>query len=151
VVQDPNRNADVKNIPNSDNVVFSVSTTLIVNPAIGRNNTPVLLNPPYDKAARGYVFIHNPGAFDPDGDSLSYKLTECTREDGKPIENYTLPPATNFIRVDSVSGDLIWNTPADTGKFNVAMEIQEWRYGKKIGMVVMDMQIEVYGFKNHLG
>src|SRR5512133_2327271 len=46
VVQDPNRNAGVKNIPNSVNVVFSISTTLIVNPSIGRNNTPVLLNPP---------------------------------------------------------------------------------------------------------
>ncbi|NMC38384.1 MAG: gliding motility-associated C-terminal domain-containing protein [Bacteroidales bacterium] len=148
VVQDPNRNADVKNIPNSVNVVFSISTTLIVNPAIGRNNTPVLLNPPYDKAARGFIFIHNPGAYDPDGDSLSYKITVCTREDGKPIENYTLPPASNFIRVDSISGDLIWNTPTDTGKFNVAMEIQEWRYGKKIGMVVRDMQIEVYDTKN---
>ncbi len=148
VVQDPNRNANVKNIPNSVNVVFSISTTLIVNPAIGRNSTPVLLNPPYDKAARGYVFIHNPAAYDPDGDSLSYKLTVCTREDGKPIENYTLPPATNFIKVDSITGDLIWNTPADTGKYNVAMEIQEWRYGKKIGMVVRDMQIEVYDTKN---
>ena len=148
VVQDPNRNADVLNIPNSVNVVFSISTILIVNPSIGRNNTPVLLNPPYDKAARGYVFIHNPGAFDPDGDSLSYKLTVCTREDGKPIENYTLPPATNFIRVDSISGDLIWSTPRDTGKYNVAMEIQEWRYGKKIGIVVRDMQIEVFDTDN---
>ena len=72
VVQDPNRNADVINIPNSVNVVFSITTTLIVNPSIGRNSTPVLLNPPYDKAARGHVFIHNPGAYDPDGDSLSY-------------------------------------------------------------------------------
>ena len=53
---------DVQNIPNSVNVVFSISTILIVNPAMGRNNTPVLLNPPYDKAAWGYVFIHNPGA-----------------------------------------------------------------------------------------
>jgi gliding motility-associated-like protein len=148
VVQDPNRNKDVLNIPNSVNVVFSISTILIVNPSIGRNNTPVLLNPPYDKAARGYVFIHNPGAYDPDGDSLSYALTVCTREDGKPIENYTLPPATHFIRVDSISGDLIWNTPRDTGKYNVAMEIQEWRYGKKIGVVVRDMQIEVYDTKN---
>ena len=148
VVQDPNRNANVKNIPNSVNVVFSISTTLIVNPAMGRNSTPVLLNPPYDKAAYGYIFIHNPGAFDPDGDSLSYKLTVCTRDDGKPIENYTLPPATHFIRVDSISGDLIWNTPADTGKFNVAMEIQEWRNGKKIGVVVRDMQIEVYTTNN---
>ena len=148
VVQDPNRNAGIKNIPNSVNVIFSISTTLKVNPAMGRNNTPVLLNPPYDKAAFGYVFIHNPAAFDPDGDSLSYKITTCTRDDGKPIENYTLPPATKSIRVDSISGDLIWDTPADTGKFNVAMEIQEWRNGKKIGVVVRDMQIEVYNTNN---
>jgi gliding motility-associated-like protein len=148
VVQDPNRNQGVKNIPNSVNVVFSMSTILTVNTAMGRNSTPVLLNPPYDKAAFGYVFIHNPAAFDPDGDSLSYKLTVCTRDDGKPIENYTLPPATKSIRVDSLSGDLIWDTPADTGKFNVAMEIQEWRNGKKISVVVRDMQIEVYSTDN---
>lgn len=148
VMQDPNRNLGVKNIPNSVNVVFSIETTLIVNPAMGKNSTPVLLNPPYDKAAYGHIFIHNPGAYDPDGDSLSYQLTVCTREDGKPIENYTLPPATHSIRVDSISGDLIWDTPADTGKFNVAMEIQEWRNGKKIGVVVRDMQIEVYNTNN---
>ena len=148
VVQDPNRNAGVKNIPNSVNVVFSMSTILTVNPSMGFNSTPVLLNPPYDKAAFGYVFIHNPAAFDPDGDSLSYKLTICTREDGRPIENYTFPPATNSLRVDSISGDLIWDTPADTGVFNVAMEIQEWRNGKKIGIVVRDMQIEVYSTDN---
>ncbi len=148
VVQDPNRNANILNIPNSVNVVFSISTILIVNPSIGRNNTPVLLNPPYDKAARGYVFVHNPGAYDPDGDSLSYALTVCTREDGLPIENYTLPPASHFIRVDSISGDLIWDTPVDTGAYNVAMEIREWRYGKKIGVVVRDIQINVKDTKN---
>lgn len=148
VVQDPNRNADIKNIPNSVNVVFSISTTLIVNPAIGKNRTPVLLNPPYDKAARGHVFIHNPGAYDPDGDSLSYKMSVCTRDDGKPIENYTLPPASRFIMVDSLNGDLIWNAPVDTGAYNVAMEIEEWRYGKKIGIVRRDIQINVYDTKN---
>lgn len=148
VVQDPNRNAGVKNIPNSVNVVFSISTTLIVSPSIGHNSTPVLLNPPYDKAAYHYLFIHNPAAYDPDGDSLSYKLTECTREDAKPIEGYTYPPATNSLRVDSVSGDLIWDTPADTGKFNVAMDIEEWRNGKKISVVERDMQIEVYNTNN---
>lgn len=148
LVQDPNRNANVLNIPNSVNVVFSISTTLIVNQAIGHNSTPVLLNPPYDKAARGYVFIHNPGAYDPDGDSLSYKLTVCTRDDGKAIEGYTLPPATKYLRVDSISGDLIWNTPRDTGKYNVAMFIEEWRYGKKISVVERDMQIEVFDAKN---
>jgi len=149
VVQDPNRNYGVQNIPNSVNVVFSIRTILLVNPAMGLNSTPVLLNPPYDKAAKGHLFIHNPGAYDPDGDSLSYKLTVCTREDGRPIENYSLPPATNKFYVDSISGDLVWDTPADTGKYNVAMEIQEWRDKKKIGIVVRDMQIEVYNTKNN--
>jgi hypothetical protein len=148
VVQDPNRNFGVKNIPNSVNVVFSISTTLYVNPSMGRNSTPVLLNPPYDKAAKGYVFIHNPAAYDPDGDSLSYKLTICTRDDGRQIENYSFPPATRSFSVDSISGDMIWDTPADTGIFNAAMEIQEWRNGKKIGSVVRDMQIEVFNTNN---
>jgi gliding motility-associated-like protein len=151
VVQDPNRNEGVRNIPNSVNVVFSIQTILTVNPSMGFNNTPILLNPPYDKAAKGYIFIHNPAAFDPDGDSLSYKLTVCTREDGKPIENYTLPPTfppTNKIYVDSITGDLVWDTPADTGTYNVAIEIQEWRDSKKIGAVIRDMQIDVFTTNN---
>lgn len=149
VVQDPNRNYGVENIPNSVNVVFSISTILIVNTAVGRNSTPVLLNPPYDKAALGQIFIHNPAAFDPDGDSLSYKLTVCTREDGKPIQNYTLPPASHKFYVDSISGDLVWDAPTAIGIYNVAMEIQEWRAGIKIGVVVRDMQIEVYETDNN--
>jgi gliding motility-associated-like protein len=149
VVQDPNRNYGVKNIPNSVNVVFALHTTLIVNPAMGRDATPVLLNPPYDKAAKGHIFIHNPAAYDPDGDSLSYMLTPCEREDGKPIEGYTYPKASNKFYVDSISGDLVWDTPVDTGKYNVAMEIQEWRNGKKIGVVERDMQIEVFNTKNN--
>ena len=149
VVQDPNRNFGVENIPNSVNVVFSISTILIVNNAIGRNSTPILLNPPYDKAALGHIFIHNPAAFDPDGDSLSYKLTVCTREDGKPIDNYTFPVASNIFYVDSISGDLVWDAPTALGIYNVAMEIQEWRGGVKIGVVVRDMQIEVYDTDNN--
>jgi gliding motility-associated-like protein len=148
VMQDPNRNAGVKNIPNSVNVVFSIYTIITVNGAMGHESAPVLLNPPYDKAAFHHLFIHNPSAFDPDGDSLSYNLTVCRREDAKIIEGYTLPPATSSIKVDSISGDLIWNTPADTGKFNVAMEINKWRNGKKIAVVERDMQIEVFNTNN---
>lgn len=149
VVQDPNRNLGVENIPNSVNVVFSISTILIVNTAVGRNSTPVLLNPPYDKAALGQIFIHNPAAFDPDGDSLSYELTVCTKEDGKPILNYSLPPASRAFYVDSITGDLVWDAPTALGIYNVAMEIQEWRAGIKIGVVVRDMQIEVYETDNN--
>ncbi|MFP4025156.1 MAG: gliding motility-associated C-terminal domain-containing protein [Thiohalospira sp.] len=149
LVEDPNRNYGVENIPNSVNTVFSVKTTIYVNPEFGHNNTPLLLNPPINKAAQFRKFVHNPGAFDPDGDSLSYFLTECTGEDGNPISGYTLPSATNYIGIDEVSGDLVWDSPPDTGKFNIAIQIDEWRNGIKIGSLVRDMQIDVFATENH--
>jgi len=148
LVQDPNRNLGVENIPNSVNVVFSISSILTVNTALETNHAPVLLNSPFDKAAVGYVFVHNPGAYDRDGDSLSYQLTACTSLNGKPIENYTLPPASSSFTLDPVTGDLKWDSPMSVGKYNVAMEIQEWRDGRKIGVVVRDMQIDVYETDN---
>ncbi len=144
LVQDPNRNYGVQNIPNSVNVVFSIKTTILVNTTIGANSSPELLNPPKDRAALGHIFIHNPAAYDPDGDSLAYKLTTCTGQDGKPISDYELPPRSDTFYIDEVTGDLIWNTPVDTGKYNVAMNIQEWRRGLIIGNIVRDMQIEVF-------
>ncbi len=148
VVEDPNRNKGVKNIPNSVNVVFSIKTILIINPEVGYNNTPILLNPPIDKAALGYTFIHNPAAYDPDGDSLSYKLAICTGENGQDIQGYTFPAFTDSLVVDELTGDLIWAAPADTGKYNVAMTIEEWRNGVQIGRIQRDMQIEVYLTEN---
>jgi len=149
VVQDPNRNANVKNIPNSVNVIFSIKTTILINGEIGPNSTPVLLNPPIDRAAFGQIFIHNPAAYDPDGDSLSYKLTICTELDGRPIEGYTLPPASDTLFINPFTGDLTWITPSDSGWFNIAIDVEEWRDGVKIGNIVRDMQIEVYHTNNH--
>ncbi len=149
LMQDPNRNFGIQNIPNSVNVIFSIKTTMIISPEVGNNSTPVLLNFPIDKAALGHIFIHNPSAYDPDGDSLAYKLTVCTGQDGKPITNYTLPTFTDTFYVDPVVGDLVWDTPKDTGKFNVAMNIEEYRQGVKIGNITRDMQIDVYRTDNN--
>lgn len=148
VVQDPNRNEGVKNIPSSVNVIFSIKTTIMINAGLGNNSTPILLNPPIDRAAYHQVFIHNPAAYDPDGDSLSYKMTICTEQDGKPIEGYVLPPATDTLYVNEYTGDLTWITPSDTGIFNIAIDVEEWRSGVKIGNIVRDMQIEVYNTDN---
>ncbi len=150
VVEDPNRNEGVGNIPNSVTVVFSIKTILQINPIVGFNSTPKLLNPPVDKAAMHRKFIHNPAAFDPDGDSLSYKLTVCTGENGKPIPSYKFPDSSNKpIYIDAISGDLVWDSPTQTGIYNVAFFIEEWRKGIKIGQITRDMQIEVFDSKNH--
>ena len=148
LVQDPNRNYGVENIPNSVNTIFSIETTLMINPEIGLNNTPILLNPPINKAALYRTFIHNPGAYDYDGDSLSYELSVCTGLDGEPIPGYTLPPASDSIYINEITGDLIWKNPIDTGKFNIAILIKEWRNGVLIGNITRDMQIDVFESEN---
>ena len=147
--QDPNRNYGILNIPNSVNVVFSIQTTLMISSGLGYNNTPLLLNPPYDKAGRGKLFIHNPAAYDEDGDSLAYSFTICTREDGIPIENYTFPPFSDTLYVDPISGDLVWKNPVDTGFYNMAMNIEEFRQGVKIGNIVRDLQVDVHETDNN--
>ena len=127
IAPDQNRNDNVENIPGSVNVPFTIRTTLRIDAMVGDNSTPILTYPPIDKAKLYHVFIHNPGAFDPDGDSLSYKLSVCLGDDGLPIPGYTLPYATDSIVVDEITGDLIWANPAQIGIVNVAMLIEEWR------------------------
>jgi len=143
VMDDPNRNQDVKNIPNSVNVSFALKTILQINPLIGSNSTPILLNKPIDKAAKNQVFIHNPAAFDYDGDSISYKMAICLYNGGLIIPDFSLPPASNSIIVNPITGDLIWDSPTEIGIYNVAMEIEEWRMNVKISSIIRDIQIEV--------
>lgn len=146
VMEDPNRNDGVNNIPGSVNVVFSIATTLKIDASLGFNTTPVLLNPPLDKAIVGQTFIHNPGAYDAEGDSISYRLTICRQDYGQVIPGYTFPPASTAFYVDSIIGDLVWDAPTTVGVYNVAMLIEEWRNKVKIGVIIRDMQIEVsYG------
>jgi hypothetical protein len=164
----PNRNEATINLPQpSDDITFFVQTTLVINSAFGLNSTPVLLNIPIDSAAVGVRFVHNPGAFDTDGDSLSYKLTipfedkQLSNGVGGPIEGYEDPttkgdapiqneagtgPAT--FRIDALTGDLIWDAPQQLGQYNVAFVIEEWRKAPngtfvRIGEIVRDMQIIV--------
>ncbi|SDB88657.1 T9SS type B sorting domain-containing protein [Williamwhitmania taraxaci] len=149
MVEDPNRNYGVKNIPNSVFTVFTIKSTLVINAALGNNTTPQLLNPPIDLAGKFKLFVHNPAAYDAEGDSISYALTSCLGEDGNPIPGYVYPPATESISVNPTTGDLIWKTPSDTGSFNVAINVMEWRNGIKIGNIVRDMQIDVRNTTNN--
>ena len=156
-VEDPNRNEGVVNIPNSVGVVFCVQTILRITANTGINNAPDLLNHPIDKAAVGRRFVHNPSAYDSDGDSLSYELAICLRDRGIEIETYSFPneiDADKFpeipkeLYVDPITGDFVWDAPVKKGLYNVAMKINEWRYGRNIGSIVRDMQIEVVDTDN---
>ncbi len=145
---DPNRNEGVVNIVESVNVPFAISTTLRIDAILGGNTTPILTNPPFDNAAIGVKFIHNPSAYDADGDSLAYRLTTCSGENGLSISGYTMPMTSNDFYVDAKTGDLVWDAPIVLGSYNVAMVVEEWRRGTKISEIVRDMQIDVFDANN---
>ncbi len=137
---DPNRNANVRNIPNSVAVPFYLETKLWINPFRGANNSVITGYDPIDEGCVNRIFVHNPAAFDKDGDSLSYQLIECRGDNGDPIGGYSFPSANVAFTLDN-DGYLTWNTPQDPGEYNVAFMIIEWRNGDTIGFVVRDMQI----------
>ena len=117
---------------------------------MGINNSPQLLNAPVDQGCVGRPFYHNPGAYDPDGDSLSYRLIPCKGTGGEEIPGYTFPQYSTLFDIDPVTGLLQWENPLMQGEYNVAILIEEWRQGVKIGSVIRDMQILVNACDNHL-
>ena len=90
-VGDPNRIQDIININNSVSTIFYLEDTIkILDPnIIGYNNSPLLLNPPIEYGNVGQVFIHNPNAYDPDGDSLSYSIASPLQAAGLPVAGYS--------------------------------------------------------------
>ncbi|WP_353722532.1 gliding motility-associated C-terminal domain-containing protein [Dyadobacter sp. 676] len=123
----------------------------------------MLLNAPIDVAAVGQRYIHNPGAFDADGDSLAYRLFVPQRSgvNGSGINlqykdpNMVTPPGTTeagaspaTFSMNKITGDLIWDAPVTKGYYNVAFVVEEWRDGALIGQIVRDMQIIVEDARN---
>lgn len=142
---DPNRNAGVLNIPNSSTVPFFIKSELCIGAFSGPNSSPILTNPPIDDACVGNCFVHNAGAFDIDGDSLSYELTTCLGDQGLPVFGYSLPSG---VSIDPVTGDFTWCSPTMQGEYNFAFIIREWRKNadgvySQVGYVLRDMQVTV--------
>ncbi|SDY31738.1 T9SS type B sorting domain-containing protein [Hymenobacter psychrophilus] len=73
-----NRPDGVLNMSNSSQESFYISTTILINAFI-QNTTPQLLAPAIDKGSVRQVFLHNPAAFDAEGDSLAYELVPSKR------------------------------------------------------------------------
>lgn len=148
-MEDPNRNGGVSNIPGSISVPFYIQSTLIINPILGPNNSVALLNPPIDDACLNQPYIHNPGAFDLDGDSLAFTLVNCRGAGGVEFQTtYSPNLVQDPVTIDPITGDFQWNVPKNAGQFNFAILISEFRRTASgqwalIGQVTRDLQITV--------
>lgn len=149
-VEDPNRNGGIINIggSSSDQQTFCLATEIVINPFLGINNSVQFTDCPCPEyACAGVQYCYNPQAFDPDGDSLSYSLVPCL---GLGCNSMAIPLVYQFpdayggtITLDQNSGTLCWNSPSLLGEFNIAILIEEWRNGVRIGSVLRDIQITV--------
>ena len=152
---EPNRNEGILNISGSINVTFFIQTQIRIDPFLGCDNSPELLVPPIDQGCTGVKWTHNPGAYDPDGDSLSYSMTVPKWSDvvdnyGRYVSSidvpgYALPNSQQYysgltytqaneagngspkFSIDPITGTVTWDAPGEAGEYNIAFIIQEWR------------------------
>lgn len=159
-----NRATGVTNIGDSQNQSFLLQTTFTIDPFMGPNRSPVLQITPLDFAACGQPFVHNPGAYDADGDSLAFRFVTPKRNVNTPespvvgnVTNYrplndpsfgcsafpNPPGGESTLSIDRFTGQITWNAPCRQGDYNVAFIVEEYRGGRKIGEVMRDMQVRV--------
>lgn len=143
--QNENRNADILNINGGNSVLlpFYVEAQVSFGGLDGKNTSPRLLLDPVDFGFVNQVFLHNPNAFDEDGDSLSFKLVPCKQDIGVEVPNYSLPAASKSFTINERTGEIKWDAPPRVGLYNIAIRIEEYRNGRLIGYLIRDMQIIV--------
>lgn len=155
-MEDPNRNGGVINVggaTNSDQISFCIATEIVISPFLGVNNSVKFNDCPCPElACINKRYCYNPQATDPDGDSLSYKLVPCL---GTGCTSLSTPAVYQYpdsyggtISINPQSGTMCWVNPAQLGEYNIAILIEEWRNGIKIGSVLRDIQLTVDNCNN---
>lgn len=136
------------------------------------NSSPYFTNDPVTVTCVNQPFLYNPGAIDPEGDSLvfalinplnavnassnggcagvwpSYQSTNLTYKTGF---SYLAPlTASPQISINSVTGDITF-TPTVVGEDAVfAYKVSEYKSGKLIGSIMREQQILVVNCTNNL-
>jgi CHU_C Type IX secretion signal domain len=170
--REANRNAGILNMYSSVDTEFYLETVITIDPFLGCDNSPKLLIAPIDKGCTGATWYHNPGAYDPDGDSLSYELTIPKMAKDQVVNNYRAPNVREFydriglsygtaneakngaptFSINSRTGTITWDAPGAPGEYNIAFLIKEWRKAGGVwillGSVTRDMQIIIEDCKN---
>lgn len=142
---DPNRNSGVINMSNSVNQSFYIESLIVISSTFTSNSSPILSNYPVDKGIINTCYYHNPGAYDVDGDSLSYEITVCKSASSTTVTGYFFP--TGSFSIHPTNGTITWCNPTLQGEYNIAFLIKEWRKNNcsgnysLIGYVERDMQV----------
>ncbi|GEO05233.1 hypothetical protein AAE02nite_28970 [Adhaeribacter aerolatus] len=135
-----NRLIDYLNIPGSENIAFGLQANVKVDLTATGNHSPVFLAPPITTAILGQPFRHNITAYDPDGDSVAYKLVPAFQQKNQPVLSYEFPEGAT---INTRTGEFSWPNPKRAGRHGVVIEVREYRQGVLIGTVMRDFSVIV--------
>ncbi|MEM7106889.1 MAG: gliding motility-associated C-terminal domain-containing protein [Bacteroidota bacterium] len=158
---EPNRNEGILNVDNSVNTTFHLETRISLDASLGCNDSPVLLIPPIDRGCPGVAFFHNPGAFDPNGDSLAFEIVIPKKDAESNVDGYEPVNDPMFyenfaqgnedqdgqpiFEISPTTGEVTWDAPGRQGEYNIAFVVREFRFlfgaWRPLGFVRRDMQI----------
>jgi len=131
------RHASILNIANGESFVTKLYVDALVpvynDPTICPNNSVEFQLDPIFYANKNLAYSCNMGAYDADGDSLTYEVIECRGINGVKATNYYVPSGTS---IDAL-GTLNWTVPF-TGDYAFCVLVTEFRDGKKIGTTTND-------------
>ncbi len=118
------------------------------------NNSPSFTSLPVPYICNGEVFNFNHGAVDADGDSLVYTLIQPRTGGGTPIgynpgftPGYPIVTASSTFPFNTETGAFSF-TPAGVQISAVAVRVDEYRGGVKVGSVMRDIQMVVLSCSN---
>ncbi len=154
------RNAGVGNLSAPASTALTFYSEM-PDPSIGPNSSPVFQQyPATSYFCTGFNRLFSLPFYDPDGDSLSYRLVApLAGATAAPSANGTYPKPypdviweTGYSLANIVSGTpamsvhptngIINAAPSTIGKFVFALQVSEWRAGVKIGETTVDLQYE---------
>ena len=152
-----NRARDLQNITNLQDIPLNRGLfveAFLNNQADSCNNAPEFTTTPFHRGCSGQKFCYSHGIFDPDGDSLvitfvtpQARFLDSTGQGHLVEYNPRLTGAQPFtadsqIIVDTFSGGFCFS-PLQQESSVLAIKVEEFRNGVKIGEVVRDFQVDV--------
>jgi hypothetical protein len=148
-----NRSSVNKTIPIANNLPLILSTTFTTN-TVAINQTPAAgFSPVGFRIGVNSKAVLALKATDPEGDSLVYGLTKplttlissqsCT---GQAVPSYQYPndvTRRGTFKLNSRTGELVWDTPVEVGLYSVALTISEYRNGVLISQTTQEITLFV--------
>lgn len=140
----------------ASNQSMYIGTTTLNTALTNCNSSPQFTTPPVPYICAGQPYTFNQGAFDPDGDSLSYALGPCSTSATSAVTysggySPTQPLGSSWnVSINSVTGDItVAPQPGSAVVAVLCVQVTEWRNGVAINTIVRDIQMTVLPCPNN--